>query len=70
MLVATTGFRDLAAEVAATLGLPGMRIVAVGHPLGGTDEATVIDWADAAVNRRCGCSPSGRDRPEGAGHRR
>ena len=49
MLVATTAFRDLAVEVAATLGLPDMRIVAVDHPLGSTDEAAVIDWADAAV---------------------
>ena len=49
MLVATTEFRALAAEVAATMGLPDMRIVAVGHPLGGTDEATIIDRADAAA---------------------
>ena len=49
MLVATTEFRALAAEVAATMGLPGMRIVAVGHPLGGTDETTVIGRANAAA---------------------
>ena len=49
MLVATTEFRALAAEVAAAMGLPDMRIVAVGHPLGGTDEATVIDRAHAAA---------------------
>ena len=29
--------------------LPDMWIVVVGHPLGGADEATVIGWADAAV---------------------
>ena len=49
MLVATTEFRALAAEVTATMGLPGMRIVAVGHPLGGTDEATIIGRAEAAA---------------------
>ncbi len=49
MLVATTEFRALAADVAATMGLPDMRIVAVGHPLGGTDEATVIGRAEAAA---------------------
>ena len=49
MLVATTEFRALAAEVAATMGLPGMRIVVVGHPLGGTDEASVIGRANAAA---------------------
>ena len=49
MLVATTAFEPLAAEVAATLGLPDSRIVAVEHPLGGIDEASILDRADAAV---------------------
>ena len=49
MLVATTAFSDLASEVAATMGLPDVRIVTVDHPLGGADEAAVIDRADAAV---------------------
>ena len=49
MLVATTAFGALASEVAATLGLPDVRIVAVEHPLGGADEASVIDRAGAAV---------------------
>ena len=49
MLVATTAFEPLAAEVAATLGLPDTRIVSVEHPLGGTDEAGIIDRADRAV---------------------
>ena len=49
MLVATTAFRDLAAEVAATLGLPEMRIASVEHPLGGTAEEAVLNRADAAV---------------------
>ena len=49
MLVATTAFEPLAAEVAATLGLPDMRIVAVEHPLGGAGETAVLDRADAAV---------------------
>ena len=49
MLVATSAFEALAAEVAATLGVPDVRIVAVEHPLGGADEPSVIDRADAAV---------------------
>ena len=49
MLVATTAFEPLASEVAATLGLPDSRIVAVEHPLGGIDEASILDRADAAV---------------------
>lgn len=36
-------------QVAASLGRPDARIVQVDHPLGGTDEATVREWADAAV---------------------
>ena len=47
--MATTAFEALAAEVATTLGLPSTRIVAVEHPLGGTDEAGVINRADRAV---------------------
>ncbi len=49
VLVATTAFDGLASEVAATLGLPDIRIVAVDHPLGGADEAAVIGRADTAV---------------------
>ena len=49
VLVSTTAFSPLAREVAETLGMPDVRIVEVGHPLGGTAEATVLDWADAAV---------------------
>ena len=51
MLVATTAFDALASEVAVTLGVPDVRIVAVDHPLGGAEETTVIDRADAAVEQ-------------------
>ena len=47
--MATTSFKLLASEVAETLGLPDLRIVAVEHPLGGADEAAVIERADTAV---------------------
>ena len=47
--MATTAFEALASEVAATLGLPGTRIVAVEHPLGGIEDAGVVDRADRAV---------------------
>jgi hypothetical protein len=46
----TTRFADLTNRVAANLGLPEARVVVVGHPLGGTDEATILRWADAAVD--------------------
>ncbi|MDE0066768.1 MAG: hypothetical protein OXN44_07835 [Acidimicrobiaceae bacterium] len=45
----TTEFRSLAAEVAATLGLPEARIVEVAHPLGGVDASGVERRADSAV---------------------
>ena len=50
MVVTTTKFRALTDRVAASLGQPGARIVEVGHPLGGTEEPTVLTWADAAVD--------------------
>ena len=37
--------------MAANFGLPEARILMVEHPLGGTDEATITAWADAAVER-------------------
>ena len=49
MVVTTTKFRALTDQVAASLGLPDARILEVGHPLGGTEETTILDWADAAV---------------------
>jgi len=47
----TTKFSVLTDRVAANFGLPDSRIVVVDHPLGGTDEATILRWADAAVDR-------------------
>jgi len=49
VVIATTRFRGLADETALTLGQPDARIMSVPHPLGGTDEPTVLSWADAAV---------------------
>ena len=49
MIVTTTDFRSLTEQVAASLGQPDARILEVPHPLGGTDETTVLTWADAAV---------------------
>jgi len=50
VVLATIPFAHLAAASAKNLGLPDARIVSVPHPLGGTDEATVIEWAEAAVD--------------------
>ena len=46
----TTRFEALTRQVAAGFGLPGLRMVVVDHPLGGTDEATIVRWADAVVD--------------------
>jgi hypothetical protein len=51
VVVTTTRFVDLTNRVAANFGAPDCRIVVVDHPLGGTDEQTIIGWADAAVER-------------------
>ena len=51
VVVTTTKFRALTDQVARSLGRPDLRILEVDHPLGGTDEATVRAWADAAVER-------------------
>ena len=44
-------FSDLTDRVADTYGMPDCRRVVLGHPLGGTDEATLTAWADASVER-------------------
>ena len=51
IVVTTTKFLDLTQRVAANFGLPDARILVVDHPLGGTDETTILEWADLAVDR-------------------
>jgi hypothetical protein len=51
VIVTTTNFRVLTDQVASSLGQPDARILEVPHPLGGTEEATVLAWADAAVEQ-------------------
>jgi len=46
----TAKFEPLTRTVARSYGLPGLRIATVPHPLGGTDEATILRWADAVVD--------------------
>jgi len=47
--VTTTKFEGLTTQVAASFGFPDARIAVVDHPLGGTSEEVVIQWADALV---------------------
>ena len=51
MVFTTEPFEVLTFSAADSLGLSEARIVTVPHPLGGTDEATVVGWAEAAVDR-------------------
>ena len=50
VLIATSKFRLLAEQVAASLDAPDLRMLVVDHPLGGTPESTVVAWADGAVD--------------------
>ena len=49
MVITTQNFRELTQEVAASLGYANLRILTVGHPLGGTSQEVVREWADDAV---------------------
>jgi hypothetical protein len=51
VVLTTTKFQLLTDRVAANFGMANGRILVVDHPLGGTDEATILSWADSAVER-------------------
>ena len=50
-VVVTTrgGFHNLTLQCAAALGLPAPRVVVVDHPLGGIEEAAVLERARSIV---------------------
>jgi len=51
VVVTTEKFKHLTEQVASSLGHDDLRILVVGHPLGGTDESTILGWADEAVEK-------------------
>jgi hypothetical protein len=51
VVVTTTMFEPVAQTLSANFGLADTRRLVLPHPLGGTDEATLHLWADAAVDR-------------------
>lgn len=51
VVVTTTRFEPIASTMSASMGLPGTRRLVLPHPIGGTDEATLHEWADAAADR-------------------
>jgi hypothetical protein len=50
VVVATTQFEAIAKAMSAHFGLPDARRVVLPHPFGGTEAATLANWADAAVD--------------------
>ena len=51
VVVTTTMFEPVAKTLSANFGLAECRRLVLPHPLGGTDEATLHAWADAATDR-------------------
>ena len=51
VVVTTTKFEPIAVTLSASFGLADTRKLVLPHPIGGTDEPTLNDWADAAADR-------------------
>lgn len=51
VVVTTTKFEPIAVTLSASFGLADVRKLVLPHPIGGTDEATLREWADAAADR-------------------
>ena len=60
MLVATSALSDLAAQTAAELGLPDLRMVSVAHPIGGVDPDEIRRRADSVVDEVLALLTGGR----------
>jgi hypothetical protein len=50
VVVTTTKFEPIAVTLSAAQGLPETRKLVLPHPIGGTDEPTLHEWADAAAD--------------------
>jgi hypothetical protein len=50
VVATTTKFETVARTLAASFGQPSTRLLVLPHPIGGTDEATLQRWADAAID--------------------
>jgi hypothetical protein len=51
VVVTTTKFEPIAVTLSASFGLPETRKLVLPHPIGGTDAATLHQWADDAAER-------------------
>ncbi len=54
VVMTTEKFAELTNKVASAYGLADVRVSVVPHPLGGTPEAAIRNWADGAVDRIVG----------------
>ena len=50
MVFTTTKFHALTNTVAESFDLPDLRYVVANHPLGGTSEDVIVEWADQLVD--------------------
>lgn len=50
VVVTTTRFEPIAATMSASMGLTNTRRLVLPHPIGGTDEPTLHQWADASAD--------------------
>ena len=51
VVVTTTKFRPIAETLSEQFGLKETRLLVLPHPIGGTGQATLFEWADQAVDR-------------------
>jgi hypothetical protein len=51
VVATTTKFEPVARTLSSSFGAPDTRLLVLPHPLGGTDEPTLDEWADAATDR-------------------
>ena len=51
VVMTTTMFEPIAATLSANFGLADTRRLVMPHPIGGTDETTLHQWADAATDQ-------------------
>ncbi len=51
VVTTTTHFEKVASTLSASFGAPNTRLLVLPHPFGGTDEATLREWAKAGTEQ-------------------
>jgi hypothetical protein len=60
VVMTTTQFEQVSQTLAKSFGLPDSRLLVLPHPFGGTDEATLDEWAKGATDTLLALFTSGR----------